>query len=65
MPVHLGPLAGPPTEAVKDLALADSIHDAFAIAAVICVVGIVASLVRGSAAHHESQVATEDRRAPA
>jgi EmrB/QacA subfamily drug resistance transporter len=55
MPVHLGAAVGPPTVAVRNVALADSIHDAFAIAALICCIGIVASLVRGSAAHHESQ----------
>jgi EmrB/QacA subfamily drug resistance transporter len=55
MPVHLGAVAGPPSTAVRNLALTDSIHDAFAVAALICCIGIVASLVRGSAGHHDSQ----------
>ena len=37
------------------LALTGAIHDAFIVAALICCLGVVASLVRGSAAHHESQ----------
>ncbi len=56
-PAHIGDVAGPPSEAVKNAAFVASIHDAFFVAAVICAIGIVASIVRGSPAHHESQVA--------
>jgi hypothetical protein len=33
---------------MRNVALASAIHDAFMVAALICCVGIVASLVRGS-----------------
>jgi MFS family permease len=56
LPVHLVvPVGGHPSLAAQNLALADAIHDAFAVAALICCVGIVASLVRGSASHHPDQ----------
>lgn len=49
MPVHIAELAhGAPSVAIQNEALAGSIHDAFAVAALICSIGIVASLVRGS-----------------
>ncbi len=52
LPVHITELAqaahGAPTTAIQNEALAGAIHDAFAAAALICCVGIVASLVRGS-----------------
>jgi EmrB/QacA subfamily drug resistance transporter len=49
IPVHLAALGGgPPTLAMRNSALTDSIHDAFAVAALVCCVGIVTSLVRGS-----------------
>jgi MFS family permease len=49
LPIHLAELSGgAPTAAVRNLALAGAIHDAFLVAAVICSLGIVASLVRGS-----------------
>jgi hypothetical protein len=49
LPIHLAELGGgAPTAAMRNVALAGSIHDAFLIAAVICSLGIVASLVRGS-----------------
>ena len=49
MPVHLAALGvGAPTDAVRAAALAGSIHDAFVVAAIVCSLGIVASLVRGS-----------------
>ena len=49
MPVHLAQLGGgAPTAAMRNAALAGAIHDAFVVAAVICSLGIVASLVRGS-----------------
>jgi acetyl-CoA carboxylase alpha subunit len=56
LPVHLViPPGGHPSVLAQNLALADAIHDAFAVAALICCLGIVASLVRGSAAHHPDQ----------
>jgi len=49
LPVHLGELGGgTPTAALRNVALAGAIHDAFVVAAVVCCVGIVTSLVRGS-----------------
>ena len=49
MPVHLAQLGGgAPTAAMRNAALAGAIHDAFVVAAVVCSLGIVASLVRGS-----------------
>jgi EmrB/QacA subfamily drug resistance transporter len=48
LPVHLADLGGVPTAAIRNEALVGAIHDAFAVAALICCVGIVASLVRGS-----------------
>ena len=49
LPVHiaeLGGRAGPP--AAHGVALAGAIHDAFVVAALVCCVGIVTSLIRGS-----------------
>jgi EmrB/QacA subfamily drug resistance transporter len=60
MPVHLGVITGAPTAGVTNAALADSIHDAFVVAAMICTIGIVASLVRGSQGHHEDQLQGHD-----
>jgi hypothetical protein len=57
-PVHLAATAGPPPLDVRNAALAGAIHDAFAAAALICCLGIVASLVRGSGGHHEDQLET-------
>jgi EmrB/QacA subfamily drug resistance transporter len=49
LPVHLAELGGgAPTAAVQSAALAGAIHDAFVVAALVCCVGIVTSLVRGS-----------------
>ncbi len=49
LPVHLAELAGgKPTPALQRAALAESIHDAFVVAAFVCGVGIITSLVRGS-----------------
>ena len=49
MPFHLTELGGgPPTAALRNAALAGSIHDAFTVAAAICCIGIVTSLIRGS-----------------
>jgi EmrB/QacA subfamily drug resistance transporter len=49
LPVHLAELGGgAPTAAVRSAALAQAIHDAFVVAALVCCVGIVTSLVRGS-----------------
>ena len=56
LPVHLViPPGGHPSVLAQNLAMAGAIHDAFAVAALICCLGIVASLVRGSAAHHPDQ----------
>jgi EmrB/QacA subfamily drug resistance transporter len=65
MPAHLAAAGGPVTTAVANTALADSIHDAFAIGALICCVGIVTSLVRGSAGHHADQLAPHPAPGPA
>ncbi len=56
MPVHLAATAGVPTSAARNVALAGAIHDAFAVAALICCLGIVASLVRGSQGHRADQL---------
>src|SRR5665811_2174043 len=49
LPVHLAELGGgAPSAALRNVALAGAIHDAFVVAAVVCCVGIVTSLVRGS-----------------
>jgi hypothetical protein len=49
LPVHLAELGGGvPTAALQDVALTGAIHDAFVVAALVCCVGIVTSLVRGS-----------------
>jgi len=48
LPVHLADLGGgAPTAALHGVALAGAIHDAFAVAALVCCVGIVTSLIRG------------------
>jgi len=50
LPIHLAGLGGgAPTAAVRSAALAGAIHDAFVIAALVCGIGIVTSLIRGSA----------------
>jgi EmrB/QacA subfamily drug resistance transporter len=56
LPVHLAESGGHGAAAVN-LATVGAYHDAFAVAAVICCLGIVASLVRGSAGHHADQLA--------
>lgn len=62
LPVHLAAIAGGAADgggsagSAAGLALAGAIHDAFVVAAVICAFGIVATLVRGPVAHHESQL---------
>ena len=48
LPIHVAALGGPPTAALHSVALAGAIHDAFVVAALVCAVGIVTSLVRGS-----------------
>lgn len=49
LPVHLAELGGgAPTAAVQSVALAGAIHDAFVVAAILCCLGIVTSLIRGS-----------------
>ena len=49
LPIHLAALGGgAPTAAARNVAQAGAIHDAFVVAAIVCSLGIVASLVRGS-----------------
>ncbi len=49
LPVHLAALrGGTPAASLQSEALAGAIHDAFVVAALVCCVGIVTSLVRGS-----------------
>ena len=48
MPIHLAEAGGPITAAVRNAALVGSIHDAFVVAALVCSLGIVTSLIRGS-----------------
>ena len=49
LPAHLAELGGgAPTAALRNEALVGAIHDAFMVAAVVCCLGIVTSLVRGS-----------------
>jgi hypothetical protein len=48
LPVHLAELGGAPSAALRNAALAGAIHDAFVVAALVCCVGIVTSLIRGS-----------------
>jgi len=48
LPVHLADLGGlVPTAADHGAALAAAIHDAFVVAALVCAIGIVTSLIRG------------------
>jgi EmrB/QacA subfamily drug resistance transporter len=57
LPVHLAELgtgAGGAAPAARGLAQAEAIHDAFAVAAAICAIGIVTSLVRGAATRPQS-----------
>jgi EmrB/QacA subfamily drug resistance transporter len=58
LPVHLAELGANPTAAMQSAALAGAIHDAFVVAAVVCSIGIVTSLVRGSSrpGHPEAAV---------
>jgi EmrB/QacA subfamily drug resistance transporter len=63
LPVHLAEAVAAGTGAdVQNVALAGAIHDAFAVAALICCVGIVASLVRGPTYRHEDQLAARPAR---
>jgi EmrB/QacA subfamily drug resistance transporter len=49
LPVHLSAVGvGVPAAAAQRLAQAEAIHDAFLVAAIVCSLGVVASLVRGS-----------------
>ena len=64
MPVYIASLAGSGSPvAVAQEALASAIHDAFAVAAILCAFGIVTSLVRGKVAAPEV-VAAEATVAP-
>jgi EmrB/QacA subfamily drug resistance transporter len=58
LPVHLAELGGgTPTAALQNVALAGAIHDAFVVAALVCCVGIVTSLIRGSSRPGHADVA--------
>jgi hypothetical protein len=60
LPVHLGPVSGQVTAAMRNQALAGAIHDAFVVAAIVCSVGIVTSLIRGpSRPGHPAPAAVE------
>jgi EmrB/QacA subfamily drug resistance transporter len=49
LPVHLAEFGGgAPTVTARNEALVGAIHDAFAVAAIICCFGVVTSLIRGS-----------------
>jgi EmrB/QacA subfamily drug resistance transporter len=62
LPVHLAELGGgTPTAALRSAALAGAIHDAFVVAAVVCSVGIVTSLVRGSSRPGRAEPAAPPR----
>jgi len=57
LPVHLvGAGGGPPSSAAHSAALGSAIQDAFAVAALVTCIGLVTSLVRGSAGHHAEQL---------
>jgi EmrB/QacA subfamily drug resistance transporter len=57
LPVHMvGAGGGPPSSPAHSAALAGSIQDACAVAALITCIGLVTSLVRGSAGHHAEQL---------
>ena len=55
LPVHLA-ATGAQGAAAVNVAQAGAIHDAFAAAALICCIGVVASLVRGSQGHRADQL---------
>jgi EmrB/QacA subfamily drug resistance transporter len=62
MPVHVTEAVGAGAShagTIQPLALAGAIHDAFAVAALVCSVGIFTSLIRGSAGHHADQLQHE------
>jgi EmrB/QacA subfamily drug resistance transporter len=59
LPVHLGSVSGPVTAAMHNEALAGAIHDAFVVAAIVCSIGIVTSLIRGSSRPGHQAVAAE------
>ena len=57
LPVYLAGLSGgaAPTAAEHAQALAGAIHDAFVVAAAVCAIGIVTSLVRGSGRRRDAE----------
>jgi len=59
LPVHLSTTTSGATQAQQDAALVGAIHDAFAVAALICALGIVTSLVRGSTRPGDGEPADE------
>jgi EmrB/QacA subfamily drug resistance transporter len=60
LPAHLAALEGLPAGEAQREALVLAIHDAFIVAALICGIGIVASLLRGPAAPSVSQGAVAE-----
>lgn len=66
LPIHLAEMSvGTPSAAARNAALAGAIHDAFMVAALVCCVGIVTSLVRGSSRPGRAEPAARpDVRAP-
>jgi EmrB/QacA subfamily drug resistance transporter len=61
LPVHLAELGGAPSAALRNAALAGAIHDAFVVAALVCCVGIVTSLIRGSSRPDRAESAAPAR----
>src|SRR5664279_1522592 len=61
LPVHLAELGGTPSAALRNAALAGAIHDAFVVAALVCCVGIVTSLIRGSSRPDRAESAAPAR----
>jgi EmrB/QacA subfamily drug resistance transporter len=66
LPIHLGAVgAGVTGAAAQRIAQAEAIHDAFLVAAIVCSLGIVASLVRGPSRPGASAAAPVPAPAPA
>jgi hypothetical protein len=62
LPVHVTELGGGnPTAALRNVALAGAIHDAFVVAAVVSCVGIITSLIRGSTGPRHAEPAALER----
>ena len=65
LPAYLAQ-AGPGRPSAHALAVAQAgaIHDAFIVAALVCCLGVVASLIRGSQPHHHEQLAHAEPNPP-